>query len=477
MSMLSTLALSHTTETDVSEDFELPEYQAEVRRVVGVQCSVTRDTTFLEENTIEVSGCVLYTVVYLTGEGGLSSLPFYTTWETRLPLPEGQKVSVDALHLVCEGENAVCRVTGPRKLTLSARVKLHSLALGDTDCTTAAPADTVCRTEEMPVVRLHTCRGTGTVSGETGGGKVITCQGHVQITEVRTAPEGLVVDGEASVRFLVQGDSGAYVPVRSRMPIHETLPCPSVNSGYATAGGICAALTVTQEEDGRIRWEMEYDIEGTLCAETTASVTTDGYCTTHPYATHFREVQAMVRGRCIRGQVTLTGEKVCTHLPEGDNSNLQFLYGWGRGSFEKAELLQDKLVLTGRAVCTVLLTGNGDIVTEEVTLPIRYEWELPVGEAPQLVSRCAFGIWDVGGHMEGDTLHLHAEVGCTGVALVSVPCSYLEQLVPDESTPLPPARPSLTLYTPDPTETVWDVQKRYRTTAVQEVGGRYVIRR
>lgn len=480
MSMLSTLALSHTTQTDVTEDFELPEYQPEVRRIVGVQCSVTRDTVFLEEKSVTVSGCVLYTVVYLTSEGGLSSLPFYTTWEMQLPAPVPAQggLSVDALHLVCEGENALCRVTAPRRITLSARVKLHCLALGDTDCATAAPTDTICHTEEVPVVRMQTCRGTGSVSGETGGGKVITCQGHVQITEVRcTPPEGLVVEGEATVRFLVQGDSGAYVPVRSRMPIHETLPCALIQTGHVTVSGNCAALTVTQEEDGRIRWEMEYDLEGTLCVEDTTSVTTDGYSTTHAYTPHFREVQAMTKGRCLRGQVTLTGEKVCTHLPEGDNSNLQVLYGWGRGSYEKTEWVKDKLVSTGSAICTVLLTGNGNIVTEEVTLPIRYEWDLPLEEVPQLVSRCSFGIWDVGGHMEGDTLHVHAEAGCTGVALVSRSCPYLEQLVPDESTPLPPSRPSITLYTPAPTETVWDVQKRYRTPDVQENGGRYVVRK
>ena len=60
---ITPIALTHTAQTDVTEDFELPEYQAEVRRVAGVQCSVTRDNAFLEGNSVEASGCVLYTVV------------------------------------------------------------------------------------------------------------------------------------------------------------------------------------------------------------------------------------------------------------------------------------------------------------------------------------------------------------------------------------------------------------------------------
>lgn len=474
MSMLSTLALSHTAQTDVTEDFELPEYQAEVRRIVGVQCSVTRDNAFLEEKSIEISGCVLYTVVYLTGDGGLSSLPFFTTWEATLPLPENTSVSIDDMHFLCDGENVVCRVTGPRKLTLSARVRVSCLALGETNCSTESGTDTLCRTEEIPTVSMKTCRTTGTVSGETGGGKVITCQGNVQITEVRTSEAGVVVDGEAIVRFLVQGDSGAYVPVRSRMPIHETLPCSAADTTSVTANGICAVLTVT-EEDGRIRWKMEYDLEGVLCGESHTTITTDGYSTTHAYTPHFQEVQAMTSGRCIRGQVTLTGEKKLTEIENvGD---LQFLYGWGKARFEKAEPMGEKLLLTGTATCTVCLTGNGDVVTEEVTLPIRYEWDAPISAEQTPTCRIRFSIWDVGGHMEGDTLHIHAEVGFDGIVLQSSHIQYLDALTIDETAPLPHDRPYITLYTPEPTETLWDVQKRYRTTNVQENGGRYVVRK
>lgn len=502
MANLSILSLSHTTGVDVTEDFELPEYQPEVRRIVGVQCTVTRDHGFLEERTIALSGCVLYTVVYLTTDGALASLPLFSTWDANLPLPESTSIAMDDLHLVCESENVVCRVTAPRKLTLSTRVKLTCLALGTEDCTTDSGTDTghgntVHRSEDVPLVHMKTCQGTGTIQGETGGGKVITCQGNVQITEVRTDADGVVVDGEASVRFLVRGDSGAYVPVRSRMPIHATLPCKqAATMSSVTANGICAALTVTEEDD-RIRWEMEYDLEAILCGETSAAITTDGYCTTHAYTPHFRTVQAMTGGRCVRGQVTLTGQQSMTNVDGA--KELQFLYGWGKGRWEKAEVVGEKLILTGSALCTVLLTGNGDVVTEEVTLPIRYEYDRYEHDryehdryehdryehdryecdhrssgADGLTCLMRFSIWDVGGHMEGDTLHIHAEAGCDGILLHGTDLTYLVSL--EETMPLPPSKPSVTLYTPAPAETLWDVQKRYHTTDVAEAGERYVIR-
>ena len=488
---LSTLKINHMAAVEVAEDFEMPEYQPEIRRAAGVQCTVTRDNAFLEGSNIEVSGCVLYTVLYMSGEGGMASAPFFSTWTAKIPLPEEGGVGVEDLLMTAESENVVCRVTGPRKMNLSARVKLRCTALGESDCTVvsepAGDPTITYKMEETPVARLKTCRYTGTVSGELSGTAVIACRGTVHISEVRRVPEGLSVTGEAAVRFLTRGEEGSYVTQRSRGTISEVIPCPKPLWGdtpadssafreEVSAVGKCAALTVAEGEDGVIRWEMEYDLEGTLFGEGTSVIAADGYCAAYEDTPVFRQADSVSGGSCIRGQITLTGEKA---LRGDDVGNLQFLYGWGRGVFEKGERLPGgRLLLTGSAHCTALLTGNGDVVAEDVILPIRYECAMDdMGEssADGLDCRCGFTVWDVGGHMDGTVLHLHVEAGCEGLILRRTSCTWLGSLTRRE--PLPKARPAVILYTPDPGETAWDVQKRYRTAAISEADGRYVVRK
>lgn len=471
------VGLAQVLPCEVSEDFELPEYQPEVRRVAMVHASVTRDHAFLEDNSLAVSGCVLYTVLYLSGEGGLASAPFFSTWSVHVPLPEGVGISVEDVLLLPDCENVVCRVTGPRRLSLSARVKLSCTALGEIDCTTETSPDAqaILRQEEVSVVQMKTCHATGNVQGETGGGKVITCRGSVQLMETRQTASGLEVHGEAVVRLLVLGDGGSYVPVRSRMPIHETIPTSWDSQCAITVEGYPAALTVS-EEDGRIQWEMEYDLHGTMCAEGQNTLATDGYSTTYSDTPQYRELSCITMGRCFRGQVTLSGEKQLRQV--GETEHWQFLYGCGRGVLDRVVQEDGRWQLMGTAQCTVLLTGEGDVVTEEVTLPLRYPLEGEGMSMEQSVPDChmTISIWDVGGHIEGNTLYLHAEAGVSGVLLFPSERRYMTTLTIDKDRPLPPKQPAITLYTPMDTETVWDIQKRYRTTDVTETDtGRYIV--
>jgi len=500
---LTTLAIHHNGAVEVTEDFELPEYQPEIRRAAGVQCTVTRDSAFLEGNEIQISGCVLYTVLYLSGDGGMASAPLFSTWSAAVPLPEEGGIGVEDLHILADSENIVCRVTGPRKLNLSARVRLRCTALGESDCSAAGTreeqAGMVCRMEETPVARMKTCRQTGTVAGEltasdipgtaaapgeetsaSAGTPVITCRGIVQISEARRVPEGLSVTGEAAVRFLVRGREGSYVTLRDKAPITAVIPCPgplwenSREPEEVTAAGKCAALTVSAGEDGVIHWEMEYDLEGVLFGKNVSARAADGYSTTHEALPVFRQADSVAGGSCVRGQVTLTGEKALRGELER-TENLQFLYGWGRGVFEKGEALPGgRMLLTGTAYCTALLTGNGDVTAEDIALPIRYECDGGMVNTDTVPDcRCSFSVWDVGGHLDGTVLHLHAEAGCEGIVLHRGPCSWLDSLT--LQAPLPPARPAVILYTPAPGETLWDVQKRYRTDNIVETDGRFVV--
>lgn len=54
---------------DVSEDFVLPDYCPEVRRVLGVTARASVGGKYLSGEELEADGDVTYTVVYMGGRG------------------------------------------------------------------------------------------------------------------------------------------------------------------------------------------------------------------------------------------------------------------------------------------------------------------------------------------------------------------------------------------------------------------------
>ena len=61
--------------TDISEDFTLPDYNPEIRRALYVKESMLPPAKFISGNKLDVNGVVDYTLVYISNEGKLCSAP------------------------------------------------------------------------------------------------------------------------------------------------------------------------------------------------------------------------------------------------------------------------------------------------------------------------------------------------------------------------------------------------------------------
>ena len=79
---------SRTETVEVSEDFSLPDYVPEVRRVLGVVRDATADNGFRDGTTYLQEGNVCYTVFYLGEDGQVTSVPLSSAYSAKVPLPE-----------------------------------------------------------------------------------------------------------------------------------------------------------------------------------------------------------------------------------------------------------------------------------------------------------------------------------------------------------------------------------------------------
>ncbi|MBE6568937.1 MAG: hypothetical protein E7658_01795 [Ruminococcaceae bacterium] len=491
---LSTERFYEEETAETAEDFILPDYMAEVQRVLGVTAAVTLDDAFLEGDFLEAEGDVIYTVLYQSSDKGLASAPLTSRYSCRVPIRrgEGDGFGVEDVTFLKSAENVVCRVLSPRKLSLSAKVHLQCFSLGCTDGGHRIEAEeedvstVICRSREVPVTEVKNVRKTASASGnvrEREGTRVISCTGHVCVQDVKILPANgeIRVTGEASVQFLLASPDGSYIRLRDRCPTEDTLRLEALRSlgsvrgekdrppeGFASA--VCAALEVTCGDNGEIGWQMEYDLDCSAAMPGMRLITDDAYSTAYRENCTFRTTEAVSLGRCSTGRLTVTGEK---QLRGGD---MRYICGFGRAVFQNGEIRDGRLILTGSAVLTGVLADNGEVVTEECTVPLRYECE--AGHTDGAVScRCGITLFDIGGRVDGDMLYMTAESAFHGICLLKHPETTLESVSLKDAERLPEKRPAVTIYTPDVEDTDWTVQKRYRVReeAIRKTGQRYLI--
>ena len=229
---------------------------------------------------------------------------------------------------------------------------------------------------------------------------------------------------------------------------------------------------VETAEDGLISWNMECDIDCDAVKGGECEISTDGYSSLYEDECIFEEISALSAVKGVNGRLTVSGTKPI-------RPDMIYAGGWGRAVFDKAELMGRHLVLTGSAVITAVLCGGGEAVSEECVIPIRYECDAdsssPTGE---IIGKCEFTVCDVSGRCDGETLNVTAELGVSGVFLGEKKLRCLTVLRPNPELPAAHKKNIIRICVPKPTETEWDIMKRYRISsdAPKKSGKVYLIR-
>jgi hypothetical protein len=149
-------AMALTTETvvthDTSEEFSLPDYVPEIRRLLNVRAQVLPESKYIADkgsgSVLEFGGTVTYLLIYTDDEGNLCSLPLSSSYEAETGLASHPSLvlidtSIDSLS---------SRVNAPRRITVKSRLK--SKISGWENASYAEDTSGKSTAEEMTTQRL-----------------------------------------------------------------------------------------------------------------------------------------------------------------------------------------------------------------------------------------------------------------------------------------------------------------------------------
>jgi len=460
---------NQTVTVEAGEEFVLADYFPEVRRVVTTLCRVLPERSYDSGDTLRLGGTVSFTVLYIGDDGTLSAAPLTTEYSASVQMPEG-----DGCVTLCDTtvENVTCRATGPRRLTLRARLRatVTSHRKGFFETAVTAGGDSATAEEIISIQTLESeenslrhamGRLTGNVSGEFSaapGVKPIICDGEIMVTDTSVSNGTVILRGEAAMWCLCYSPEGVYFKTVSKSPFEEKIPLEGgweYTNGESRGFGRCASVTVKEGGEGIFLWDMEYDLECEAVTGVPVTVARDLYSTMHDSTVTRDEKMCLSPGTCKNGRLSVTGS--ARAAAEGS-----IIATYGTVSFDRMEREGDKLCLIGTAELHAVICGGGDATDQTVRVPVRYECDPGNMGDGEILFRCDGAVWDVGASLEGENLRIDGEVVFGFTVLEKHPVSYVSGLSLERNEAGDGEAGCVRIYFPEDVETPWDIGKRYR---------------
>ena len=159
---------------DVSEEFSLPEYEPEIKKILRVSARVLPAGKYVGSGRAEFAGTVAYGLIYMGAENEIACVDLSSDYEFAVPCSGGEP----AVYADTRADSVLCRPLGPRRLQFRTKLKSRVQMLSKAALPVCeAPKDAcVLRTASTACRRMRVSGGEFAISGEMKlKGKPLAC--------------------------------------------------------------------------------------------------------------------------------------------------------------------------------------------------------------------------------------------------------------------------------------------------------------
>ena len=275
-----------------SAEYILPDYNADVRKLLYTSCDVKSAGKFSADEQIDFSGIVEYRVIYADKDGEISEVAFTSDYEYSLPL-SGDIIDAESTPSV---QNYQIRVLGPRKIAAKASLACENIytserqigceGLSEGNIETERRTVSVGRVKKVESEEREIAEEISRLDGVTLD-EVTLISAIAECCEVdftRSGDDG-VCKSEVKVKLLYRDNEGGVIPLEAALSAEGVIPLSGVPE---SASVICTPVILSERcecvptDDGiNIVANLILKWEGVCIYNEEHSVITDGYSTEH----------------------------------------------------------------------------------------------------------------------------------------------------------------------------------------------------
>lgn len=380
--------------TEISEEFILPDYLPDIKRVIRADASPRIDGKYLSDSKISFDGEVACRMLYTDESNCLKSVTFTSTFSDSAEIT---CVSSECIaNLLPTPESLTCRAVNPRRVSVRMRMdtevtvwctrSLRPVLNGDYGTATEV------LTEEVSCVKLI-CAGENSLNAaadiEVDGalpqiGSVIACDVGMSFFECKPSDGRVLCRGEMpiTVFYSASTDEGeSYTALFRKLPIAQVIAADGAVEGYeCNARGYVNEVKVNVSENGfgeRRILELDVNYRMYLNCVTNGSVTVtrDIYACDKAVEIKTEDVvfNRFARNYSTSVSVNHIGETATVFPAEAES----VLGVFSRPRVNSVKLEEDgkRLILEGTAENGAVLNCSDGICGADYSVPFKVELE------------------------------------------------------------------------------------------------------
>ncbi len=467
---------------ECSTDYVLPDYLGDIRKILSVNATAVPAGKFVSGTDINLSGIVNFEVLYSDAEGRLSAFTASADYDAAIPAAsEGYIDSYTDTRVT----NCGIRLSGPRKLSARAALRLTALVGADEDITPGG--DALALDGEAEVLKreimkefIHVGsreeREFAEIAERTEAPadsiEIIASSGLVRISEAAVSEGGVTVRGELIVTAIVKADGGAPFAVKKSIPFEETVEIEGVGEGMqAMAQGTLTSVgaSVSEDADGTyISVSAILELSAIAAENKAQSVICDAYLKNAATAASYEKLEYSELACIGSSEHKVSAEFSREELGLSENDSIIFASAdvkAGRGTPSAGGLNICGEVNISVVACQENESGECTFTPARFSIPYDINVNCGCHLKDDCISECKLDIASVDCSADGDKIS--AECTVTVFYHVAVP-SELERL--SECSVIvggeyEKTSSVVTVYYPEEGETLFGIAKKFRRSA------------
>ncbi|MBQ4509401.1 MAG: LysM peptidoglycan-binding domain-containing protein [Clostridia bacterium] len=477
----TTLVNDTVSSCEITEEFNLPDYVPEIRKMLTVKTGVLPEGKYIMDkgnaSQLDFSGTVTYLVIYTDDEGNLCSTPLSSQYESSVQL----NTRPDIVFIDTVADNTALRVNAPRKLTIKTRLKSKILGYGKTtyeeSITPKSTADEMylqrasekINTVEISQVSLQNIRISDKLDMQGyKNAKPIWCDAVAVINDCKAKNGSVSVRGSGSVKCVCVVN-GETVCLNKDISIVEEIEAEKCRENdFVSVNPRCISLSISNElneDESQLFFDLNVEIEGAVYSNKEESVTVDCYSTKHETEASYKIIDTYSAVKSQNANFT-----VSEAVKRKNNDELDIVDIIATPVFEKAEFKGSRAVFSGKLnACVIAMSqkdGEKEYISENYELPIKFEDDLKSYFA-ECISRCDFTVGKISGKYDEERFIINGDIFVSYDTVEKSKHKVLDTAILKKDKEIKNDLACVRVCFPTEDDTLWEIAKKYHTTVAK----------